>query len=209
MLATSLGLDTLQAGIHLYYNAGLLRGISTQLSNLVLIAAATGTLITCRFGAPLRALYKAEREADANFRYSLTRMRENAESIAFYQGEDQEVLAVSERLGRKQATEWDRFALKDVVQAVSQAYRQVVGLLPAFLLAGAAEASTGLEAGGGTGGQGHADSGHGHGHGHGPRGGGGEGGGGGTNVGLLNQARESFEEVLYHLLLLAENVSNF
>lgn len=210
-LFTSLGLETLQGFIHLYYNVALLRSLSPKLSKLVIIAAALGTLLTTTLGRSLRALYEAERVAEADFKYSLTRMRDNAESIAFYKGELLERKLVNKKLEVKQHTEWDRFALKDLVQATSKVYRQVVGLVPAFLLAGVTASPRGASGGGGSGGDGHSQShGHGHGHGHGhSHGVSGGTGGGGSTLGLLSQARESFDEVHYHLLIVAENVSDF
>lgn len=195
-LATSLSLESLQALIHLYFFAGVLRDISPILSRSAMFAAFVGTLATRFLGRRLPMLYAAERNADGDFVYGLTRMRENAESIAFYGGQRVEELRMKDKLDRRLGSEWARMARRDLVQWFSQTYRQVVGLLPAYVLAGRAASSFSADHGGG----GHA---HGHGHGH------AHGGGGSTDLGAVTQAREAFDEVLHHLLILAENTSDF
>ncbi|CAE8631329.1 unnamed protein product [Polarella glacialis] len=145
-LATSLSLDSLQAGIDLYFYSALLRGISPALSKTALLAAAAGTLVVRFLGRNLPALYGAERFADGNFTYVLTRMRENAESIAFYGGQQHEVKLASDALDLRQNTEWVRLAEKDVVQHFSDQYRQILSLSPALLLVQSSAAGASVDA---------------------------------------------------------------
>ncbi|CAE7945215.1 unnamed protein product, partial [Symbiodinium sp. KB8] len=133
-LATTLGLDTLQAGIDLYFYAALLRTLSPALARTSLIGALVGTLVVQLLGRDLPSLYAAERSADGKFTYTLTRMRENAESILFYGGQRQETARADEVLKLRHRTEWDRLAQKDLVQLVGDQYRQVLGLCPALIL---------------------------------------------------------------------------
>ena len=77
--------------------SGVLWSISKALVVFLLIYAIAGTAITALvFGKILIGLnfYQLRREAD--FRFSLVRIRENAEAIAFYRGEAQESLQIGE-----------------------------------------------------------------------------------------------------------------
>ncbi|CAK0797097.1 unnamed protein product [Prorocentrum cordatum] len=135
-------------------------------------------------------------------------------SIAFYRGQAQEVSGMLRKLARRLQTEWRRLANKDVVQAYSTMFRQFVGLLPVYVLAGRSTPQTQPSSGHDGGAallDGHGHGGHGHGHAHGHGAGHDHEGrpAGGTDIAAVNQAREVFDEVLYHLLIVAENTSDF
>lgn len=69
----------------------VLWSISQQLVVFLLIYSIMGTLIvTGVFGKKLVTLNFGQLQKEANFRFGLVRVRENSESIAFYQGETQE-----------------------------------------------------------------------------------------------------------------------
>jgi putative ATP-binding cassette transporter len=72
--------------------SGVLWGISPKLVIFLVIYALAGTLITTGFfGRILVKLNFEQLKKEANFRFGLVRIRENAESIAFYRGEQQEL----------------------------------------------------------------------------------------------------------------------
>ncbi|HZB93282.1 MAG TPA: ABC transporter ATP-binding protein/permease [Stellaceae bacterium] len=58
---------------------------------LALIYAVVGTIITVKVGRPLVGLNFSQQRLEADFRYSLVRLRENTESVAFYGGEQHEL----------------------------------------------------------------------------------------------------------------------
>ncbi|BAQ65396.1 ABC transporter ATP-binding protein/permease [Geminocystis sp. NIES-3709] len=69
----------------------VLWSISQKLVIFLLVYALAGTLITTGvFGKKLVSLNFNQLQKEANFRFGLVRVRENSESIAFYQGENQE-----------------------------------------------------------------------------------------------------------------------
>ncbi|WP_069791776.1 ABC transporter ATP-binding protein/permease [Cyanobacterium sp. IPPAS B-1200] len=71
--------------------SAVLWSISQQLVIFLLVYAIAGTIITTGvFGQKLINLNFAQLKKEANFRFGLVRVRENSESIAFYQGEKQE-----------------------------------------------------------------------------------------------------------------------
>lgn len=78
--------------------SGVLWGISRELVFFLIIYAVAGTLVTVGvFGRPLVQLNFEQLKKEANFRFSLVRVRENAEAIAFYQGESQESIQIKDR----------------------------------------------------------------------------------------------------------------
>lgn len=64
----------------------------------LLIYSIGGTAASLAIGRPLIGLNFSQEAAEANFRYGLVRVRENAESIAFYGGEDNEARLLGNRL---------------------------------------------------------------------------------------------------------------
>ena len=57
---------------------------------VALVYSLIGTWITIKIGRPLIRLNFDQQQYEANFRFSMVRLRENSESIAFYKGEAQE-----------------------------------------------------------------------------------------------------------------------
>jgi len=71
--------------------SGVLWSISRELVAFLVIYAIVGTLVTVLvFGKRMIGLNFYQLLREANFRFSLVRVRENAEAIAFYRGEAQE-----------------------------------------------------------------------------------------------------------------------
>jgi len=70
---------------------------------IALIYAVGGTLLTMKIGRPLVPLAFNQQRYEADFRFALVRLRENAESVAFYRGEDREHATFSERFQRLMA----------------------------------------------------------------------------------------------------------
>ena len=78
----------------------VLWGISHTLVYFLVIYAITGTVITLRvYGKPLTGLNFRQLKREADLRYSLVRVREKAESIALYRGEQQELQQIRHRFG--------------------------------------------------------------------------------------------------------------
>src|SRR5664279_803348 len=84
-------LEIVGACLQLIAFSGILWAISKILVLFLGIYAILGTLVTFGvFGKPLIALTFQQLRREADFRFSLIRIRENAEAIAFYQGEVRE-----------------------------------------------------------------------------------------------------------------------
>ena len=77
---------------------GVLWLISGTLVITLVIYAIAGTVISILIGRALVRLYYHQYEKEADFRYGLVRVRDNAESIAFYRGEKREHLDLFNRL---------------------------------------------------------------------------------------------------------------
>lgn len=76
---------------------GILWSISKELSIFLIVYAILGTIATLVFGQRLIPLNFEQLKKEANFRYGLVHIRDNAESIAFYRGEDQESFQIKQR----------------------------------------------------------------------------------------------------------------
>src|SRR5262245_5021430 len=78
--------------------SGVLWSISHALVYFLLIYAFVGTFVTAfLFGRVLIGVYFLQLKKEADFRFGLVRIRENAESIALYRGEQQELALVEQR----------------------------------------------------------------------------------------------------------------
>lgn len=76
---------------------GILWSISKLLSGVLIVYAVLGTVVTIVIGKRLIGLNFNQLRKEADFRYGLVHVRDNAESIAFYRGEDQESNSVRGR----------------------------------------------------------------------------------------------------------------
>jgi vitamin B12/bleomycin/antimicrobial peptide transport system ATP-binding/permease protein len=78
--------------------SGVLWSISRPLVCFLILYAVVGTFVTTfLFGRVLIGLNYLQLKKEADFRFGLVRIRENAESIALYRGEDQELAQVEQR----------------------------------------------------------------------------------------------------------------
>jgi vitamin B12/bleomycin/antimicrobial peptide transport system ATP-binding/permease protein len=81
--------------------SAVLWSISRTLVGILVGYAALGSFVTFGFfGKPLIEVNFLQLRKEANFRFSLIRLRENAEAIAFYRGEEAESAQVRHRFGR-------------------------------------------------------------------------------------------------------------
>ncbi|MBD1917363.1 MULTISPECIES: ABC transporter ATP-binding protein/permease [Cyanophyceae] len=116
--------------------SGVLWGISKNLVGFLVLYALLGTLVTVViFGQPLVRLNFEQLKREANFRFSLVRIRENAEAIAFYRGEAQEASQVNNRF----MAAFDNFKKLIVwelnLNALTNAYEFIPFVLPAIVVA--------------------------------------------------------------------------
>jgi vitamin B12/bleomycin/antimicrobial peptide transport system ATP-binding/permease protein len=91
-------LEMVSAVLQLIAFSGILWSISRTLIWVLVAYALIGTTVTFFvFGKPMIGLNFQQLRREADFRFSLIRIRENAEGIAFYRGEKQEGAHVRER----------------------------------------------------------------------------------------------------------------
>ena len=116
--------------------SGVLWGISRPLVLFLLLYAIVGTLVTTVvFGKPLVRLNFEQLKKEANLRFSLVRVRENAEAIAFYHGESQEVTQIKHRFlevfdNVKRLLLWELN-----LNVLTNAYEFIPFILPALVVA--------------------------------------------------------------------------
>ena len=77
---------------------GVLWAVSGRLVGVLFIYAAVGTAVSMLVGRRLVGLYFNQYQKEATFRYGLVRVRDNAESVAFFRGEKREHRDLIERL---------------------------------------------------------------------------------------------------------------
>jgi len=92
-------LTLINSGVTLCAFTGVLFTISWKLPLVLLIYAGAGTCISILIGKRLVGLNFLQYQKEANFRYALVRVRDNAESIAFFRGEKREQRDLVARFG--------------------------------------------------------------------------------------------------------------
>jgi putative ATP-binding cassette transporter len=116
--------------------SGVLWGISKSLVGFLVLYALVGSLVTVGiFGQPLVRLNFEQLRREADFRFSLVRIRENAEAIAFYRGEAQEASQVNHRF-LAAFENFKRLILWELnLNALTNAYEFIPFVLPAIVVA--------------------------------------------------------------------------
>jgi putative ATP-binding cassette transporter len=97
-MSLSLFLIFLQSGIALFAFIGVLSSISWTLTGTAVLYAAFGSVCTYFLGRPLINLNFDLLRRDADYRYKLIKVRDNAESIAFYRDEKREFKRARQKL---------------------------------------------------------------------------------------------------------------
>jgi putative ATP-binding cassette transporter len=99
-----------------------------------LIYAVAGTVLTRWIGNPLIRLNFDQQRYEADFRFSMARLRENAENVAFYGGEARELDTFQSRFARVVANWWGIIKRRKKLIWFTQGYEQVAIVFP-FLVA--------------------------------------------------------------------------
>ncbi len=116
--------------------SSVLWGISKPLVFFLVLYALIGTLVTTLvFGKPLVRLNFEQLKKEADFRFSLVRIRENAEAIAFYRGEERESNQAKQRFleafdNVKRLLIWELN-----LNILTNAYEFIPFILPALVVA--------------------------------------------------------------------------
>ena len=113
----------------------ILYSIYPQLFIAIVAYSAFGTVTTGFLGKDLVRLNYEQLSKEADFRYSLVRLRDNAESIAFYAGEDLEGRAIQSRL--KEVISNTRYLIgtQRNLEFFTNFYRFMIQLLPVTVVA--------------------------------------------------------------------------
>ena len=99
-----------------------------------LVYAIGGTWLTRWIGMPLARLNFDQQRYEADFRFSLVRLRENAENVAFYGGEGRELDTFNARFARIIANWWGIIRRRKRLGWFTTGYQQVAIVFP-FLVA--------------------------------------------------------------------------
>ncbi|WP_194164510.1 ABC transporter ATP-binding protein/permease [Microvirga thermotolerans] len=90
--------------------------------------------LTHLIGHPLARLHTANQNLESDFRFGLVRLRENAETVAFYRGEMREAALLDERWGKVVRNFWGILRRERSIAWFSHSHGQFSIVLP-FLLA--------------------------------------------------------------------------
>ncbi|MFG6463070.1 ABC transporter ATP-binding protein/permease [Roseateles sp. DXS20W] len=117
--------------------SAVLWGLSKLLVGFLIAYALLGTLLSIGlFGRPLIRLNFWQLKREADFRFRLMRLRENAESIAFYRGEQQERHQLDQRLRAALLNTKKMIRAQFLLNLFQRSFSQLSLLVPFVVLAG-------------------------------------------------------------------------
>ena len=114
---------------------------------IALIYAAIGSGLTQLIGRPLARLNFQQQRFEADFRFSLVRLRENAEGVALYRGEAVELATFRERFSHVVANWWGIMRCRKRLTWFTSGYAQAAVVFP-YLVAAPRYFSGAIELGG-------------------------------------------------------------
>ena len=115
--------------------SGVLWSISGTLMFVLIIYAFVGTVVTLLFGKRLVSLNFKQLRREADFRYGMVHIRNNAESIAFYGGEVQESNHVRQRFSGVVDNYNRLIAWQRNLTFFTSGWDSIIRILPTFVLA--------------------------------------------------------------------------
>jgi len=115
--------------------SSILFSIYPPLFIALLVYSLGGTYVSVQLGRPLVGLNFQQEKREADFRYGLVRVRENAESVAFYGGEGNEFEAIRLRLAAALENLGDLLVSTRNLGFFTSYYRYLIVLLPAAVVA--------------------------------------------------------------------------
>eukprot|EP00892_Ulva_mutabilis_P009083 jgi/Ulvmu1/6547/UM003_0181.1 len=131
----SLSFTLLTSLVDLISFSGILFSIYPPLFAALVFYAIGGTVASFYIGRKLVGLNFEQEAREADLRYGLVRVRENAESIAFYNGASSEVGLLAGRLGKVVSNYRGLVAASRNLDFFQSAYRYIIILLPAAVVA--------------------------------------------------------------------------
>ncbi|KAK2422013.1 ABC transporter D family member [Trifolium repens] len=133
--ALSFSLELFNAAIDLISFSNILYGIYPPLFVVLLIYSIGGTAISVFLGRGLVTLNFLQEKKQADFRYGLVRVRENAESIAFYGGEESEMQLLLQRFKSAFENLTQLLISSRNIDFFTNGYRHGIRILPAAVVA--------------------------------------------------------------------------
>lgn len=113
----------------------ILWSIYPQLFGVLIVYSAVGTALSVAIGKRLVNLNFVALSREADLRYSLVRLRENAESVAFYGGEEREGAEIARRLESVVSNRSALIAGERNLSALTTAYHYLIQALPSLVVA--------------------------------------------------------------------------
>ncbi|KNA06457.1 hypothetical protein SOVF_180880 [Spinacia oleracea] len=134
---TALGfsLTLFNAAIDLISFSNILFGIYPPLFIVLLVYSIGGTAISIFLGKGLVTLNFLQEKKEADFRYGLVRVRENAESIAFYSGEEKELQMLVQRFSSAFQNLTRLLISSRNLEFFTNGYRYLIQILPVAVIA--------------------------------------------------------------------------
>ena len=102
---------------------------------VAVLYALAGSLLTHFIGRPLIGLNFARQRVEADFRFGLVRLRENAEGVALYGGEDAEQSGLRGRVERIRANWWQLMGFTKRLTFMTVGYDQIGAVFPLVVAA--------------------------------------------------------------------------
>ncbi|TYH86200.1 hypothetical protein E1A91_D01G023800v1 [Gossypium mustelinum] len=133
--ALSFSLTLFNAAVDLISFSNILYTIYPPLFVVLLLYSIGGTVISIFLGKGLVTLNFLQEKKEADFRYGLVRVRENAESIAFYGGEDNELQLLLQRFTSAFENLTQLLISSRNLEFFTNGYRYLIQIVPAAVVA--------------------------------------------------------------------------
>lgn len=133
--ALSFSLTLFNSAVDLISFSNILYGIYPPLFVVLLVYSIGGTAVSVFLGKGLVTLNFLQEKKEADFRYGLVRVRENAESIAFYGGEENEMQLLLQRFRSAFENLTQLLIASRNLEFFTNGYRYLIQILPAAVVA--------------------------------------------------------------------------